>query len=271
MDLGLMGASAVVVGGSRGLGRATAVALGKEGARVAVLARSPKGLAKTVDLVRETGVDAFGVIADVGSNEDVLRAFAEIDERWGELNILVNNAANSFGTQGLFEDISDDMWRQAFDQITLGYARTMRAAVPLMRKAGWGRIANLSTASTQLFMPKIGVYNVTKSAVAALSKHMGLALAPENITVNTVSPGGIMVAGGDWGPMLNAAFAERGLDSTNPHHACEIMKQLFDNEPPQMGRHGMIEEYVAVLLFVVSKANSYMTGANLNVDGGTNF
>ncbi|MBB4631986.1 SDR family NAD(P)-dependent oxidoreductase [Sphingosinicella soli] len=271
MDLGYAGAKSVVVGGSRGLGRAIAIALAREGSDVVVFGRNANGLDKTVEACRAEGVDAFSLVVDMSENEGIDAAFREIGERWGHINVIINNAANSFGTQGQFETITDEVWQEAFNRITIGYARTIRAGLPWMRKADWARVVNLATASTRLFMSKVGVYNVTKSAVTALSKHLALDLAPEGILVNTLSPGGIMVSGGNWGPLINKGFEDAGLDSANPYHATQVMESLFGNEPSRLGRHGKIEEYVAVLLFVASRANGYMTGADINVDGGTNF
>jgi 3-oxoacyl-[acyl-carrier protein] reductase len=272
MDLGIGGAFAVVVGGSRGLGRAVAVRLGQEGAKVAVIARSQGQLDKTIERARAAGSpDAFGVIGDMASGESVDRAFAQIGERWGALNILVNNAANSLGTQGRFEDLTDEVWQEAFNRITIGYARTIRAALPLLRRGEWGRIVNISSASTRMFSARLGIYNIAKAAVTRLSKHLSADLAPDRILVNTVSPGGIMVSGGNWGEAINKSFAELGLDPADPYHATELGVRRHGATAPKLNRYGLVEEYTSVVLFAASRTNSYMTGADINVDGGTDF
>jgi 3-oxoacyl-[acyl-carrier protein] reductase len=272
MDLGLTGATAVVIGASRGIGRATARLLAEEGAKVAIVARSIKGLAKTDALLRDAGcTDVMALEADICNSKQVDAVFEKIGMHWGSLNILINNAANSLATQGLFEDISDENWHSAFDTLTISYARTIRAALPLMRKAKWGRIVNVSSASTQDHSPMLGAFNVAKAAVTSLSKHLSRTLGPDNILVNTMSPGSIMVSGGNWGDAMNQQFIDRGLDPTNPYHATKIQLELYGTTPEFIGRSGLVEEYAAALVFMASQRNGYMTGANINVDGGSNF
>ncbi len=273
MDLGLNDAHVVVVGASRGMGRGTARRFAGEGARLALVARSRKGLEKTADQCRAAGSPEVIVLeADMSSKAEVDRAFAELAGGWRHVNALVNNAANSIGTHGVFETFEDEaVYVEAFGRITLGYVRTTRAALPLLKAAEWARIVNISTASTNHPSPLLHVYNMTKSAVVSMSKAMAQEFAPHGISVNVLSPAGIMVEGGNWGEVMNGYFEKAGLDRTDPKSPVKLARTQFGSESAWMDRYGMIDEYATAIAFLASRANSYMTGANVNVDGGSFF
>lgn len=274
MDLGLKDAHVVLVGASRGIGRAAARCFAAEGAKVALIARNVKGLEKTAAQCREAGsTEVLCLAADMMSKEQIDAAFATIGAAWGTINVLINNAANSVGTHGAFEKFTDEqIYTEAYDRIALGYVRTTRAALPWMKKAGWGRIVNVSTTSTAGSQPLLHVYNMTKSAVASMSRANAKEFAPFGISVNVLSPGGIMVEGGNWGEIMNGYFAETGLDPTNPYDALKLQTIKFGTEDTAfMERIGFVDEYGKALTWLGSQANSYITGANINVDGGSNF
>jgi len=148
MDLGLADAKAVVQGGTQGMGRAAARCFADDGARVAVLARTKRDLDATVDELLERGSpDAFALQADITRYDEVTNAFREVEERWDELNILVN--ATGPGGLGAFEDLTDEQWMETIDIGTMGMIRCVRAAIPLLRKAEWARIVNVSAHSTK--------------------------------------------------------------------------------------------------------------------------
>jgi NAD(P)-dependent dehydrogenase (short-subunit alcohol dehydrogenase family) len=273
MDLGLSDARVVIVGASRGMGRAAARAFAAEGARLALLARNPKGLAKTAAQCEEAGSpEVMTLTCDITCSEQIDAAFAAIAERWSSINVLINNAANSIGTHGSFEHFADTaIYTEAHDRITLGYVRTTRAALPLLKQAGWGRIVNVSSASTPKATPVLHVYNMAKAAVVSLSQANAREFAPHGILVNVLSPGGIMVEGGNWGTVMNGYFERAGLDPNDPRDAFRIQKEIFGNSDSAMAwvdRLGTLEEYGAAICWLGSKVNSYMTGANVFVNGG---
>jgi 3-oxoacyl-[acyl-carrier protein] reductase len=274
MDLGLKDACVVIVGASRGIGRAAARRFAGEGARLALLARNPRGLEKTAAQCREAGSpEVLTLPADMISAAQIDASFGVVGEHWGRINVLVNNAANSIGTHGFFEKFTDEaIYTEAYDRIALGYVRTTRAALPWLKAAGWGRIVNISTTSTASASPMLHVYNMTKSAVVSMSRANAKEFAPFGIAVNVISPGGIMVEGGNWGDVMNGYFAEAGLDRTNPYDAVKLGKIKFGAEGTVwMDRYGNVDEYGDAIAFIGSKANSFMTGANINIDGGSNF
>ena len=188
MDLGLRGAAAVVNGGTGGMGRATAECFAADGARVAIFGRTQSTLDETVRALRELGSpDAVGLRVDVGITSQVDAAFAELGQRWGELNILVNTVGPH--QAGRIEELSDNDWVAAFNLGALSAMRCARAALPWLRKAEWARIVNVSAHSTKRQVPILIAYTAAKSAMTSLSKNLAKTLARDGILVNTVSPG----------------------------------------------------------------------------------
>lgn len=187
VDLGLKGATAVVAGGSKGMGLATARCLAGEGARVAVLARGRGALEAAVGELSEAGCpDPVAISADMSDAAQVDEAFAQLGSRWGELNVLVNRVGPSAGT---FEHLTDGDWHAAIDIGVLSAVRTVRAALPLLRRAEWARIVNFSAHSVRRQSPMLVAYTAAKAALASFTKNLARSLAPEGILVNTISPG----------------------------------------------------------------------------------
>jgi 3-oxoacyl-[acyl-carrier protein] reductase len=269
MDLGLGGAAVAVNGGSKGMGRAAAEAIAAEGARVAVLARGREALDATAEALHALGAaEALPIPTDITDPEQVGAAFALVAERWGDLNVLVNAAGPVDVGIGRFDDVDDDEWATTFDIGTLGAARCIRAALPLLRRAEWARIVNVSAHSTRRQSPDIVAYTAAKAALTSLSKNLSIGLAPEGILVNTVSPGSFLSAG--MKGYLAALPPERGIDPDDLHDAMKVIAEDFGH-PANLGRAGDPHEIGPVIAFVASRVNSYMTGADINVDGGSDF
>ncbi|KHK88974.1 SDR family NAD(P)-dependent oxidoreductase [Novosphingobium malaysiense] len=274
MDLGLKDAHVVVFGASRGMGRAAARQFAAEGAKVALIARNLKGLEKTAAQCRDAGSpEVLCQAADMSDTEQVAAAIHSIGSHWGAINVLVNNAANSIGTHGDFSKFEDEeIYVDAFNRIVLGYVRATRAAIPYLKAAEWGRIVNISSTSTSRATPLLHVFNMMKAAMNNLSRSLAKELAPDGISVNLISPGGVMVENGNWGEVMNRYYEEAGLDPTNPYHAVELSKKKFGStESNFMDRYGSVDEYGAAIVFAGSRVNSFMTGTNINVDGGSDF
>lgn len=264
MDLGLSNATAVVVGGGRGMGLAAARCLADDGARIAVVGRTQSVLDDAVeDLSSRGSPDALALVADVTDAQAAQRIFDEVGGRWGgELNILVNVAGP--GAVGAFEDLADDQWRQAVDEGVMGMVHCVRSALPLLRKAEWARIVNFSAHSTQRQSVILPAYTAAKAMVTSISKNLSLALAPDEIMVNVVSPGSILsesLAG--WADSV-------GIDAGDPYAVMIGIDKHF-GRPAHLPRAGRPDEIGPVVAFLVSRRNSYMTGANINVDGGSDF
>jgi NAD(P)-dependent dehydrogenase (short-subunit alcohol dehydrogenase family) len=269
VDLGLEGAAVVVSGGSQGMGRAAAEVFAQEGARTAVLARGKAGLDDAVAALTALGApDTVGLAADLTDRAQVDAAFASVGERWGGLNVLVNAAGPVDVGVGRFDDLDDAEWQATFDIGTLSAIRCVRAALPLLRGAPWARIVNISAHSTRRQSPELVAYTASKAALTSLSKNLSLALAPAGILVNTVSPGSILSAG--LKGYLRALPPERHSDPDDLRDAMRIIAEDFGH-PAHLGRAGDPGEVGRVVAFIGSRANTYMTGADVNVDGGSDF
>ncbi len=266
MDLGMQDATAVVTGGSKGMGRAIAERLAAEGAEVAVLARGREALDDTVEALRGAGsAGALGISVDVTDRAQVDRAFSELGRRWGSLNVLVNTLGPGAGR---FEQLEDGDWDSTFDLGVMAAVRCVRAGLPLLRRAPWARIVNVSAHSTQRQSPMIVAYTAAKAALTSVSKNLSKSLAPEGILVNTVSPGSIVTASFSEG--LRDVFEEEGLDATDPHDVMKWIDEHF-HQPADLGRAGLPEEVASITAYLASRTNGYVTGADVNVDGGSDF
>jgi 3-oxoacyl-[acyl-carrier protein] reductase len=269
VDLGLAGAAVVVSGGSKGMGRAAAESLAAEGARVAVLARTRGALDDTVASLESLGSpDVIGLQADLTRVEEVDAAFDELRLRWGGLNALVNAAGPVDVGIKTFEDLDDDEWFATFDIGTLSAVRCVRAALPLLRSTPWARIVNISAHSTRRQSPSLVAYTASKAAVTSIGKNLAQSLAGDGILVNTVSPGSFLSEG--MRAYLESLPIERGIDPDSLTDAMRVIEEDFGH-PAFLPRAGDPAEIGPLIAFLVSPLNSYMTGANINVDGGSDF
>ncbi|OBA87910.1 short-chain dehydrogenase [Mycolicibacterium elephantis] len=264
MDLGLKDAAAVVVGGGRGMGLASARCLAEDGARVAVVGRTQAVLDEAVETLAGCGSpDAVGLVADTTDADAVQRVFDEVGRRWnGELNVLINAVGPD--AVGTFEDLTDDQWRAAFDGGVMGMVHCVRSALPLLRNAEWARIVNFSAHSTQRQSVILPAYTAAKAALTSVSKNLSLLLAPDEIMVNVVSPGSIA------SEALRGWAASVGVDGNDPYALMAAIDEHFGH-PAHLPRAGSPDEIGPVVAFLASRRNSYMTGANVNVDGGSDF
>jgi NAD(P)-dependent dehydrogenase (short-subunit alcohol dehydrogenase family) len=266
MDLGLMEANVIVAGGTTGMGRAAADCFAEDGARVAVIARSQDQLDATTEALTALGSpDAVGLRADLFDDASVSAAIGGLAERWGHVNAVVNAAGPmSIGVQP-FEQYTDEQWLEVFNGLALSSVRVIRAALPLLRAAEWGRIVNVSAMSTKRQSSSLVAYTASKSALTSISKNLSMSLAPDGILVNTVSPGTFA------SESFKAALAPvPGLDEND---LVDIMRFIGEN----FGHHVFLDraadpsEIGPVIAFAASRRNTYMTGANINVDGGSDF
>jgi 3-oxoacyl-[acyl-carrier protein] reductase len=221
MDLGLADARVLVVGGSRGMGRAAAETFAREGARVAVLARASAALDDTVATLPSCGSpESIELAADLKSLVEVNAAVDRLGERWDGLEVLVNAAGPVDVGIGAFEGLDDDEWRATFDIGVLSAVRTVRRALPLLRRGSFARIVNVSAHSTRRQSPDLVAYTAAKAALTSLTKNLSQALAPDGILVNTVSPGSFLSEGMQG--YLRSLPPERGIDSKSLTDAMQL-------------------------------------------------
>jgi len=252
MNLELKGKVAVVTGASRGLGRAIAMRLAREGCHLAVCARQEQPLSEAAAAMRALDVEVLALPADVCSPGAPEQIISQAASHFGCLNCLVNNVGGN--RRGRFEELTDGDWEAILDLNFRVHLRASRAAVPHMRAGGGGSILFVSSIfGREAGGAGLSAYNATKSALISAAKIMALELAGENIRVNTLAPGSIRFPGGSW---------DRRVQS-DP----EGMKAFVTQNLP-IGRFGRAEEIGDVAAFLLSERASLVTGACLNVDGG---
>jgi NAD(P)-dependent dehydrogenase (short-subunit alcohol dehydrogenase family) len=272
MDLGLAGAAVCISGGTKGLGREAALAFAREGARVCVSGRGAEALDAAVEQLRAAGSpDAFGVAVNLRRPETVEAMFAQIGDRWGGLNTLVNMAGPTDPSPGAdFTEVPDEAWQYYFDVGIMSVVRCTRAAVPLMRKARWGRVINISSVSARVGIPLEAPYMTAKGGLNALSKNMAWALAREGILVNTVTPGVFRTEATAYFMAATGATAQYSPDDLSD--IWTWMREVNGGRHGgTVGRVALPQELAPLLLLLGSPANSYIVGANIPVDGGTDF
>lgn len=254
MNLQLEGKYALITGGSRGIGRKTALMLAEEGCNIAICARNPKWLEQTAAEIKATGVKTIAIQADVSKLEDVNKVMNAVIESWDTLHILVNNAGSGGPpTKGNFEDVSEDVWMETFTMNTLSTMRFTRLAIPFMRRQKWGRIIALSSKQGREGGGKPW-YNMSKSAEISMMKTfaMNFEIARDGITFNTIAPGAVLTEEGNWADFLKE----------NPQKLEDRVKTTLP-----LGRLGLPEEVASVITFLCSKQASLVNGACIPVDG----
>lgn len=258
MDLGLKGRVAAVAAASRGLGKATALALAREGCSVAVCGRDPKKIRASADAIeRETGGRVLAVTADVTSRVDCERFIGETVGTFSRLDILVTNTGGP--PAGNFEATDGALWEQAYHQLLANVINLVRAATPHMKKAGFGRILNIASLSVKQPIDNLILSNTFRPAIAGFAKSLSKELGPHGILVNTICPGYTRT------DRLEELAEERVRRAGITRD--QYYEMLAKNVP--VGRVGEPEEFAAVAAFLCSERASYVSGIALAVDGGS--
>jgi len=265
VDLGLTGKTCIVSGASRGIGRETARLLCAEGAQVLLVARSVQDLRLAVEDCGRAGSSRGGRAAafsyDVTAPDAGTRIVAEAVERFGAVDVLVNNAGTA--TWRELEDVPDEDWQRAWDLNVIACHRLMGAVVPGMRERRWGRIVNVSSTAGKRpsrYMPE---YSVAKAAQLSLSRLYADRFAADGVLVNAICPGPTKseLWTGDGG-LADQSAALSGLDSRE-----QAIEQAGAGRP--IGRLAETHEIASAIVFLCSERASYVAGAAWSVDGGT--
>ena len=258
MDLGLLGKVALVGGASRGIGKAVAMGLAREGCRVAICGRNRDTLEAAAEEIRAvTSVDTLPFVCDMADAGDIQRFVAATVEAFGRLDVVVNNAGGP--PPGAFEAHDDAAWHQALSQNLLSVARTVREALPHLRAAGGGRIVNITSVAVKEPIPGLVLSNAARLGVVGLAKTLSRELGPDGITVNNVCPGLTLT---DRMRELYGGRAQaegRSLDDALADEARRI----------PLGRLGQPEDVAALVVFFASEPARHITGTTVQVDGGS--
>lgn len=257
MDLGLDNKVAVVTAASRGMGKATAIRLAHEGAKVAICSRSSETMQKVADEISQAaGQEVFWHACDLTKASDIQVFIDDVVAHFGGVDILVANAGGP--PRGDFFAFSDKDWDAAFQLTFMSVVRLIRAAVPSMRQRGGGRIVTISSSSVKQPIPDLILSNAVRAGVLGLIKSLAEELAPDGILVNNFSPGRINT---ERLQMNDEAMAKKSGKSVD-----EIRKASFSRIP--LGRYGDVEEVADTITFMVSERASYITGTTILGDGG---
>jgi NAD(P)-dependent dehydrogenase (short-subunit alcohol dehydrogenase family) len=243
----LAGRIALITGASRGLGRAMAVALAAEGARLALVARDIEKLNAVKAEIESTGGQANVFIADVTAEDAVAKLEQEVSRETGTVQILINNAGINIRKN--LTDFSLAEWRSVMDTNLTSVFLMCRAFVPHMRGTGYGRVINMTSIMSHISLPGRAAYSSSKAALLGLNRALALELAPEGITVNGISPGPI-------GTEMNLPIMQ----------SPELNAQFVANIPA--GRWGKVEEIGQLARYLCSEAAGFITGTDIVIDGG---
>lgn len=252
MDFGIKDKVALITGGSKGLGRAAALALASEGAQVAICARTQESLDSTVVELRELTSNAIGIVADMMDATAPTQLHQQVVEQLGPVDILVNNVGGVLSRND-FAGTSNEDFQRTFDLNVFNAFALCKLAVPHMREQQWGRIINISS----IFGREHGgvvSYMAAKASMIAMSKHLALELASEGITVNSVAPGSILFPGGVW---------DRFQQTQSP----ETVQKFIEQNLPS-GQFGAPEPVGDLVAYLASQKAWLITGTCINIDGG---
>jgi NAD(P)-dependent dehydrogenase (short-subunit alcohol dehydrogenase family) len=256
MDLQLDGRTALVTGGSRGIGKAIARGLANEGVRVAICARTFETVTATAEqLSRETGTKVLGMVADTGTRDAVVDLVARVTEELGPVEVLVNNAATAAGRSKppVLDQITRDALLAEVDVKVLGYLFAAQAVAPAMRDAGWGRIINIAGLAARTTGSIIG--SIRNVSVAALTKNLADELGPDGITVNCVHPG-----------LTRTVRSSEATDAD----AGALAAMIEDRIPRSNSVRRMIDDVdlAPLVTFLASPLSFVLNGESIDAGGG---
>jgi 3-oxoacyl-[acyl-carrier protein] reductase len=253
MDLGLKGKTALVTAASKGMGKACALGLAAEGARVAMCARTEADIRSAADEVRaKTGAEVLAMPSDVTRGPDVEALVARTIETFGSVDVLVANCGGP--PRGNLDEMTDEQWHAAFEVSVLSTVRLIRQVLPSMRKRRWGRILTIQSVSVKQPVEGLLLSNAVRPGVAGLVKTLSVDLGKDNILINAVLPGRIMT--------------DRFLGGAKQAGLPVDQYVARSGQDVPLGRIGTPEEFANVVVFLASERASYVTGVALQVDGG---
>ena len=249
INLDLSGKIALVTGGSRGLGKAIALAMAENGANAVICGRKQDNLDQAVDEFRQMGKDVMAKVTNVGKSDEMTALFQAVDEKFGKLDILVNNVGMNILTPSV-ADSDESLWDKIIETNLKGTYLASGQAVKLMKKAGRGKIINISSIAAKKASMGMGIYCVAKAGVEMLTRVLAVELAQDNINVNAIAPS-----------MVRTRFSQPFWSDDG------LLKEITGTIP--MGRIAETKDVVGTVLFLASGLSDFITGEVITVDGGS--
>lgn len=259
MELGLKGRVAVITGGGQGIGYATALALAREGVRLAICARTKANIEAAAErITRETGTEAIGITADISVPTDPERLAREALARFGQIHILVNNAGGRH--LGPFLQLSDDDWMGQLNLKLMGAVRCCRAIVPHLPKDGTGRVMNIGGLMSKQVFANGAIVSATNAAITSVTKYLAQECAKDKILVTAIAPG--LVRTEAWEKITANLATAQNIPQE------QVFQNILEANGVPLGRWAHPREIADLAVFLASDRASYITGTTIVADGG---
>ena len=257
MDFKIKNKVALVTAASKGIGKATAIELMKEGCKVAICSSNKENLIKTAaNIKNEIGAEPFWSVCDINNPSDIESTVKNVEKKIGTIDILVNNCGGP--VPGFFKEMDDEKWDDAYQQVLMSAVRFSRLVLPAMQEKKWGRIINITSLSVKQPVENLILSNSFRSAVTAFAKTLSQQYGEFGITINNVAPGFILTSRLD-----ELAQKRSEKEGISPE---EILVNMGSSNPVK--KIGSPEDIGAAIAFLVSERAGYITGITLQVDGG---
>jgi 3-oxoacyl-[acyl-carrier protein] reductase len=257
MDSGLKDKLVLITASSTGIGKAVAELFAQEGCKVAICSRSKDNLLATAKEIKEKySIEPFWSVCDLNKQKDIENTFAAVTRQFGSIDILVNNCGGP--APGLFQQLEEEDWNAAYEQVLLSVIRFSKLVLPEMMANNWGRIINLTSISVKQPIDNLVLSNSLRAGVTGFSKSLSNEIAKFNITVNNVAPGMTLTR-----RLYELAVVE-AKEKGKSHE--EVLVEMAKRIP--LNRLGRPEEIASVVVFLASKQASYVNGTTIQVDGG---
>lgn len=257
MDTGLKDKTVLVTASSMGIGKAVAELFSEEGCKVAISSRSKENLIATAKELKERyNIEPFWSVCDLNKLKDIENTFNAVNKHFGNVDILVNNCGGP--VPGLFQELEEDDWNSAIEQVLLSAVRFSKLVLPGMMANGWGRIINLTSISVKQPVDNLMLSNSIRAGVTGFTKSLSNEVAKFNITVNNVAPGMTLTR-----RLYELAVVE-AREKGKSHE--EVLVEMAKRVP--LNRLARPEEIASVVVFLASRQASYVTGVTIQVDGG---
>jgi 3-oxoacyl-[acyl-carrier protein] reductase len=257
MDTGLKDKTVLITASSMGIGKAVAEMFADEGCKIAISSRSKENLLSTTKELKEKyAIEPFWSVCDLNKQKDIENTFAAVNAQFGNIDILVNNCGGP--VPGLFQQLEEEDWNNAYEQVLLSAVRFSKLVLPGMMGNNWGRIINLTSISVKQPVDNLILSNSLRAGVTGFTKSLSNEVARFNINVNSVAPGMTLTR-----RLYELAVVE-AKEKGKSHE--EILVEMSKRVP--LNRLARPEEIASVVVFLASKQASYVTGITIQVDGG---